>query len=725
MTHKQEEVVDALKHLCECAHKEDQYTREVQLQRCRKLKFYWDGFQRIFFSEVAHDWRIPDKNTGAQYYDKPINVYRAYLESIIAALSITVPPIRCVPEDANNATDLITARASEYVAKQLYRENNIEILWIRGLFILATEGFIAVRNYPKEDAKYGTYPEKQYETITEEIEVKSCAHCSHPLDEDDFCPNCIDFTESINQIQPVEVEQLKEVLTKNKSRQCLEAYGLLNVKIPFHTKKQEDVSYLIFSQEVHHSLLSAKYKMNISASAADSDNYYERWARAPINYGVEEAEAIVTERQFWFRPSYYWVLDDDKRKILEKEYPNGVKVSMADDHFCKAESASLDDDWTLSENPLSDYIHHEPLGAALVNVQDIVNDMVALVIQTIEHGIPQTFADPSVLNFELYSKTEATPGTIFPAVPKTGKSLGEAFHEVKTATLSRETEILINRILELGQLVSGALPSLFGGQQPQGGSGTAAEYAMSRAQAQQRLQTSWKMFKVLWERVFGKVIPAQINAMKYDDQYVDKDSMGNYVNIYIKQTELIGKIGHVYLESADNMPITLAQKKDALMELLQIQHPAIMQALTSPENVPLLKQIIGIPEFTLPGQDSIEKQYEEIQLMLQSAPMPTPDGQEISSVEVDPDVDDHVMEAETCKRWLVSPTGRAAKRDNLEGYRNVLIHAKWHMSMIAPPAMPEESGKPKTTAPEQPPINPQDQNNGIPNYSSVEPSTIQ
>lgn len=728
LTKEQEEIVESLKHLVDCAQKEDQYTREMQLMRCRKLKYYWDGFQRIFFSEVAHDWRVPKtKDQGSSYYDKPVNVYRAYLESIVAALSITVPAIRCVPEDAANPSDLITGRAGELISKQLYRDNNLPLLWIKGLYILTTEGMIAVHNYPKEDEKYGTYEDKVYEPAIESVITRTCVNCDSTLVDDDYCPHCLDFVEGMNKEELIEVEQLKEVLTKSKSRQCFEPYGFTNVKVPFHTKKQQDISYLIFSQEVHYSIIRQKYNIDIEPSYSDSDTYYERWARQPIVYGAEEGESVVTERQFWFRPSYYWILDEDKRKKLEKKYPNGVKVCMANEHFCRAESAKLDDEWTIAENPLSDFLHHEPLGQVLVNVQDIVNDMIALVIQTIEHGIPQTFADPDVLNFELYSKVEATPGTIFPAKPRTGQQLGQAFHEVKTATLSREVEVLINRILELGQLCSGALPSLFGGQQPQGGSGTAAEYSMSRAQAQQRLQTIWKMFVSLWERVFTKVIPLQIEEMKYDEQFVDTDSMGNYVNIFIKRAELTGKIGRVYLESAENMPITVAQKKDALMELIQIQHPAIMQALTSPENVPLLKQVIGIPEFTLPGQDSIEKQYEEIQLLLQSGPMPSenPMMPEMSSVQVDPDVDDHIIEAETCKRWLVSPAGRESKRDNPDGYRNVLLHTKEHMMFIAPPPMPEMPGKGPKKATEQPPINPEDQNNGIPNYSSVEPTTIQ
>ena len=39
------------------------------------------------------------------------------------------------------------------------------------------------------------------------------------------------------------------------------------------------------------------------------------------------------------------------------------------------ENESLDDHWTLTYNPLSDYIHYDPIGLLLSSVQDITNDL--------------------------------------------------------------------------------------------------------------------------------------------------------------------------------------------------------------------------------------------------------------------------------------------------------------------------------------------------------------
>jgi hypothetical protein len=67
------------------------------------------------------------------------------------------------------------------------------------------------------------------------------------------------------------------------------------------------------------------------------------------------------------------------------------------------------------------------------------------------------------------------------------------------------------------------------------------------------------------------------------------------------------------------------------------------------------------------------------------APIPPEELQdkEISSVEIEPDVDNHDIHAQICKAWLVSDAGRGAKIDKPLGYRNVLLHLKDHMDQIA------------------------------------------
>ena len=621
--------------------KEDTAIRERQIRTWRRLKLFWEGFQRAWYSEVAHDWRIWDDveqgDSDQAYYDKPINVFRAYLESIIAALSVTVPPVKCYPDDADNTLDLFTARAGDKIAEIIYRHNDVPLLWLHALFIYCTEGMVACYNYPRTDVRYGTYENKKYEDIEEQHQITTCPECGYQMSDemvtpemamvqekaiqarDEFqpeggpiqdvvqnepieeCPACAMQIAPVLSQETVIITRLIGVTQEPKSRMCLEAYGGLYVKVPNYAKKQEDCPYLIFSYETHYANVIERYghlhkdlSEKLKASTGPKDPY-EEWGRLNPQYQGEYPQNIITVRNAWLRPAAFNILSQEDADELKKIYPNGAKVVLANDCFAEACDEELDDYWTLTHNPLSDFIHHDPLGLLLVSIQEITNDLISLILQTIEHGIGQTFADPGVLDFNAYRQMETVPGAVYEAIPKSGKSLQESFHEMRTATLSPEVMPFAQNIQSMAQLVSGALPSLFGGAIE--GSETASQYSMSRSQALQRLQNTWKMFTAWWKQIFGKTIPMFIKEVKEDERDVQRDKDGNFYNVFIRKIDLEGKIGKIELEANENLPLTWSQKKDVIMQLLEAQNPEILAILGAPENLPIIREAIGLTDF--------------------------------------------------------------------------------------------------------------------------------
>jgi DNA-directed RNA polymerase subunit RPC12/RpoP len=698
--------------------KEDTEVRYRQIRLWKKLKLYWEGYHRVWYDEVAHDWKIFDSvndsgDSDAAYYDKPINVFRAYLESIIAALSITVPAIKCVPDDADNPLDLSTAKAGDKIAELVYKHNDAPLLWLHALYILLTEGMIAAYNYTKEDEKYGTYEVPEYEENIRE--AYKCPNCEAELPDTTFadlgdqaeiapefmCPECGENLDPSMPKSSFTVTTLVGVNKLPKSRQIIEIYGGLYVKVPNYAKSQADCPYLMFSYETNYVDVIEKYPhleddKKISTGKGMGNDDYASWGRLSSQYRGDQPNNTVTVRSAWLRPCAFNVLDKDSREELKKEFPKGVKVVLVNNVFAEACEEELDAHWTITKHPLSDYIHHDPLGAILTPIQDITNDLTALTLQTIEQGIPQTFADPAILNFDEYRQAEATPGSVYPTkAVAPNKNISEGFFTLKASNLSGEVLPFAEKVQSMGQLVSGALPSLFGGS-AQAGSQTASEYAMSRAQAQQRLQTQWKMLLYWWKNIFGKVIPAYIECVMEDERYVEKNKdSGSYVNTFIRKAELEGKIGEIELEASDQLPLTWAQKKEAIMALMQINNPAILEALAAPENIPYLKDIVGIPEFVLPGEADRQKQYEEIKMLVASEPIIDLDPMtgmpvEQPSVGVDSVIDNHAVEADICRRWLISEVGRQAKVDNEAGYKNVLLHMQAHMTVIAQQMMQQQ-----------------------------------
>tara|TARA_R110000868_G_scaffold124847_2_gene329822 strand:+ start:578 stop:2971 length:2394 start_codon:yes stop_codon:yes gene_type:complete len=741
-----DDIASSLKTIGKFIDQEDTAVRQRQIRQWRQLKYYWNGLNNIWWNDVAHDWQVfgqestNDEFGDAAFYDKRINVLRAYLESIISALSITIPTIKCAPDDADSPLDSSTAKAGEKIASLVRRHNDDAYLWLHALYIYATEGLVFSYTYPKEDVKFGTYDEPIHKDFTEQ--AHQCPECGAQLPEEMFasqelnefdpdnddaqlhamltqgeipCPQCDALLDPALQKTPFVVTRLVGNKTLPKSRICIEVYGGLYVKIPNYVSRIEDTPYLQYSYETAYVNVRERYQhirdkdfaaKNIGPSSQGGVyDPYERWGRLSTQYLGEYPTNTVTVRNVWLRPSaYHYITDEDKLSELLDKYPDGCKVVFINDEVVEAFNESLDDHWSCIKNPLSDYLHFQPLGMLLTSVQDITNEIISLTLQTIEHGIPQTFVDPGVVNFKEYRQMETTPGALIPATPKSGKSLSDAFHEVKTAMLSQEVLPFGQEMQQLGQLASGALPSLFGGAQPNS-SKTASQYLTSKNQAQQRLQTSWKMMCSWWKDTFAKVIPMYIKEVVEDEKFVTKDpTTGNYVNVFIRKAELSGKIGNIELEAAENLPISWMQKKDTIMQFLQAASPEIMSALVDPQNLPIIAEAVGLENLTLPGANDRELQLEEIVQLINSTPIPNPQmamdpmtgepvldemGQpmmgemlEEPSVPIEPDVDNHDIHIQIARNWLTSEAGRLAKQENPEGYKNVLLHMKAHVQFV-------------------------------------------
>jgi len=136
-------------------------------------------------------------------------------------------------------------------------------------------------------------------------------------------------------------------------------------------------------------------------------------------------------------------------------------------------------------------------------------------------------------------------------------------------------------------------------------------------------------------------------------------------------------------------------------------NPSIIQMMMQPENLPILKQAIGLDEFYVPGADDVEKQWAEIGKLIETQPIET--GDQLNplapSVEVDVLMDTHPIQFEICRKWAVSEIGQFYKDNHPEAYQNVLLHAKQHLDAQntgQPPMQqgnPEEQGEPPQEKP--------------------------
>lgn len=542
---------------------------------------------------------------------------------------------------------------------------------------------------------------------------------------DTICQNCSNQAGTEIRVQPEfeDYDELSSEVTgwdvENKCRELLTFWGPLNVKLPAWIRRIQDTPYLTLETEEHYAKMQDVYP-ELADKIVPGTNLerFDRAMRTPVSYAGDTPRDLCTVRRTWLRPWAFNVLGTPKQDLsdlasekiadLKERFPKGVYVvTINDDVVAEAVPDKLDDHWTVTHHPLSDEIHAEPIGAPMMPVQEITNELVNLELESIEHNIAEVFADTDTLDFNAYEKSEARPGQVFPVQKRPGEPIGNSFYSISSGTLGKEVEVFAARLEKFAQFVVGSLPSVFGGQ-IEGGSNTAKEYEMSRTQALQRLSTTWKLVTMWWGQVIGKATNSYAKELLEDEHFSIDKGGGNFMNVWIRRAHLEGKVGNAYAEASESIPISWNEKRSIIMNMLTMQNPQVMQVLADPENASFVARIIGVPELYIPGDEDRTKQLMEIMEMIQSEPMempgqgidPTtgqPPIQEQSSVAVDPDLDNHVIEAEVCAVWLKSLVGQDMKKTQPASYYNVLLHFKEHN------ALAKQAQMAQTMAGQQPP----------------------
>jgi hypothetical protein len=655
---------------------EDQGFRQRHLRKLKKADLYWEGEQRIFWDDSSEDYRSINTLSltewdqyGLSAFDRVINIYRPLGESVIAALTIELPNVKFFPNDADNPNDVQKARAHSLIVDLLQRHTKAPLLLIKALTVAYNQGMIAAYCYLHQDAKYGSYSyEESKEETTEELD---------PL------------TGMMTPTTKTVVERFKD----DKSRVCIDIYGALNVQVPAWVRYQKDTPYLRFSFEQHVSLVRAAYAGGDTEEDRElfdkikpdyyGENYDERAARQKDH---DDTHQLCTIEVIWYRPWALAIHNNEEFKFLRDKYPKGCKVVICNrDLVLERTEEALDDHWSLSFPIYSETIHQLPMGAGAIEIQELRNDGVNLADQTLRQAIPETFASPDVLDFNAYAKAPKKPGQVFKTKPiPVTASIGSGFHTLKTATLSDGLDVYIGRLDADGQFVTGAFPSVYGGPS-ESGSKTASEYAQSRSQALQRLSTSWKMVSFLWSDTYFKASNLYAEYLKetQQDEKFAKALGSQYVNVWIRHSELDGDLGEVTPEASENFPITGAQKADLIRDMIKQGDDAIRNVLFHPENAELVAITLGVPELYIPGADDRNKQLWEIQELIMGAPTPSQvqAGQMEPSVLPDFDVDDHQVHIDVLKAYLVGAVGIQLNKDNEEGYANCIAHLKLHIFM--------------------------------------------
>src|SRR5207245_1766274 len=155
---------------------------------------------------------------------------------------------------------------------------------------------------------------------------------------------------------------------------------------------------------------------------------------------------------------------------------------------------------------------------------------------------PPVMVDGRYINVEAMRNKRMTPGNYIPVAMK------DAPGAAKLTDMTKQMDVKIdnmvasgqygNSLIELAQMVSGALPSIFGGSLE--GNETASGYAMARVQSLGKLNLFWRSVKQFWARLQLKSVECFRKNRTEDYEHVVTERSGDYVSKFIRLADLKG-----------------------------------------------------------------------------------------------------------------------------------------------------------------------------------------
>ncbi len=721
---------DALRRLVFQFSTESELTRRQEIRRIKQAHQFWRGLQYLWWNERDQNWHLPFEeklldNSALDTmprYEFVTNIYQAFGLSLVSVLSQDVPRVRFFPTSTQAEEDVAAAKAATEVAQLVERNNRVGNLIADEAFHLWTDGKVgAYVRYVVDGQRFGFHPEsdigerevkigadsyvcpecgeetraggtvEQNGTVGQgdgddgSSKITSCAQCGALLTEEDFVA-----------AETITVPAGETKLRVPNGQEVIGIVGGLELKTPPWANEMHEYPYLQWNMEVHLARLRAAYPHaadKIGPPVASGAQEYERLARlaqsqgGPLTEGGDFNINLITFQRTWLRPWAFFALDDrDLRDQLLKLFPDGAYVAFAGDVYCESRNESMDDHWRVLHALPGDGSSGRPaLGDALISVQERFNTLSNLQMETYEYGIPPIYADSEVLDFDSLQSQTAEPGSHYPARAKPGQSLAAGFFQPAPAEIPPDlAEHAANLMGPIAQFLTGAFPALFGGAMSN--NDTASGYAMARDQAMGRIGLVWRRMKFFHADVMMLAVDCFRRNRPTDVEVTLLGAGAAFESQWIRLTDLKGNL-FSYPETDEQYPTLWSQQRAVLMQLLGNPDPQMQAVLAHPENMTLVKRLIGLEELVIPDEESRAKQYREIAHLVAEVPVIRRDGGtgiELTLPSIVPDefADNHAVELEICMRWFSSDAGQVAKIEAPAGYANVKAHAMFHRDYL-------------------------------------------
>jgi hypothetical protein len=738
-----EEEKNALKTLIRDCSKRDTAARRMEVEQSWEARLFKRGYQYLL-PRRGGGWYLPSPTTGfgpgrqiqqAALYET--NIYGAHCDIITSALVRDIPECRFEPFNPSYDPDITAADASEDFAEIFARNNDLRSLHTQAADYMCTDGRVLFEtNMVLDGQRFGYEDDEADDPVV-------------PEDETTGAPESPNEDEGQQEAQELNDSPLQSG-RKPRAREITCVHGKLEHKLPIQTQHIAECDFVQTFKDVHVSRAKGMFYWVADKIKPGSGGIPEleldRIAR--INCALALPGTYVTGDSFnrdvtvyktWLRPSAFMEVSNEKgiRDSLMAKCPDGILAVYAGDVFCYARNESMDDHLHVLQCFPGSGQNRIALMSKVLSLQKRLNNWLDLLNDYFVKCVPRTWLPEGPINVEAVQQQGNIPGGISPYQLTPGM-------ELKNAIVVEDTpqpnpmmwEVISQFFTEFPEMLSGALPSLFGAES---NTDTVGGISIQRDQALGRLASPWGALQAATAAYFRQAVQcAAACREKLGQMTLSQSIKGKTVTV--DASALKGKV-LCFPEVDSNFPETWTQRQSRFQQIMAEgqNNPNLMRLLSLPKNMKIAKDAMGFTELDIPEAASVDKQLGEFEILLKTAPQPNPavvqieqkleelkahsrqaaaEGpaamqqyeqklQQVTALapeiqQLPPQVstipvmqdgsEDHQTEAQVCMDWLISPEGRKYKRGTPEeraAWENVHLHWQEHDAMakkLAPPA---------------------------------------
>ncbi len=696
----------------------DQWSQDrmVLMQRCLENLEFFKGNQFIsfapgesdFFNAVdwMHSGEHAQDSDDKDLYQYCNNFYQMLATGFVAALAPQVPKSKWMPEDAEQLSDVTTAKAAQTLIDIIERQNREQSLLKQQLLYLYTTGAVFRHTrYVVDAERAGTSREPVFNETETQLApdryhcfhcgetsaadtmgmlAHQCRHCDRPLAEDSFFPA---------EYGPVVRQVGEEVVPNGMVAQNL--YSPLEVDCDPSANNLRQSPILNLEVEVHVGALRAAYPDmydQIAASATSelsANGSIDRIARQQVYSQTGASSSILQDQRptlsrTWIQPWAFDLEDDqDFGERMRATYPNGLLLVSTGATFLSARDASLTKEWTWAGTHEGFGLYPPSIGDIVVPFQKRYNDMANILHEFMDRcssGVTLANADlidtksmqgkpmlPGILNLVKLKRTGA-PGAI---------RLADALYQFQFQ-MHEEAFSYLDKLAYNAQMFAGIPPQVYGG--------TGDPSVETFGGQQQQLNSALGKLNIYWESLkeeHAKADELAVNCAKDnltgDMRQVILERGSEFRNDYIRLDDLQGSV-HAYADTDQGLPVTAAELRQRWMNLMQAaaSNPVAQAIFDDPTNQEQAATALGVPNMVVPGAAMRSKVLQIIERLLEAEAVPVidgtgrPTGQVQPTIMPDKAIDDFTVLKQVVRQYCQENSD--IPDENPAGWQNLLAY---------------------------------------------------